>query len=526
VDRHPDVARLQSLGRTPEGREIWLLTLGRDPDRIRPSAWVDGNMHASELAGSSVALAICAEVLAVHLGTSRLPEPIRHRVRDLLVYAVPRISPDGAETVLRTGQYVRSVPRDRRPNQQHPRWVSRDLDGDGLSLLMRKQDPGGEFVESAEVPGLMVLRTPEDPGPFYRLWPEGHIEGFDGHRVPDPNFLGDNDTDLNRQFPYDWRPEPKQAGAGRYPGSEPESRAIIDFACGHPEIFAWLNLHTFGGCFIRPPGDVPDIRMNAADLALYRELGEWSERIVGYPTVSGFEEFVYAPETPTYGDLNEFAYRQRGAVALTCEIWDLFRQAGIAKKKRFVDEYTELDRADLEAIGRWDREHNRSRVVRPWRAVVHPQLGPVEVGGLDIRVGVTNPPYELLADICDRISEFWCRVMALSPSVSVEAKREGDEVTVIVRNEGYLPTSALASAVGLPDVEPLWLEAEGDIPGQRRFELGHLDGWGRGRHDGTAALFFMRSRGNTNERCVRFLARGPASVRVGSCRVGWTTTSV
>src|SRR6266576_2219783 len=39
----PDLCRATSIGRTPEGRDLWLLTLGPDPDRPRPSAWVDGN---------------------------------------------------------------------------------------------------------------------------------------------------------------------------------------------------------------------------------------------------------------------------------------------------------------------------------------------------------------------------------------------------------------------------------------------------------------------------------------------------
>ncbi len=55
---HPSIVRLENLTTTPEGRELWLLILGPEPDRVRPSVWVDGNMHASELAGSNVALAI------------------------------------------------------------------------------------------------------------------------------------------------------------------------------------------------------------------------------------------------------------------------------------------------------------------------------------------------------------------------------------------------------------------------------------------------------------------------------------
>ena len=50
AEAFPRLCRTTSIGRTPEGREMWLLTLGPDPDRARPSAWVDGNMHASELA--------------------------------------------------------------------------------------------------------------------------------------------------------------------------------------------------------------------------------------------------------------------------------------------------------------------------------------------------------------------------------------------------------------------------------------------------------------------------------------------
>src|SRR6266545_3130012 len=56
ADAFPDLCRLRSLGESLEGRPLWHLTIGPDPDRLRPAVWVDGNMHASELAGSSVAL--------------------------------------------------------------------------------------------------------------------------------------------------------------------------------------------------------------------------------------------------------------------------------------------------------------------------------------------------------------------------------------------------------------------------------------------------------------------------------------
>ena len=41
--------------------------------------------------------------------------------------------------------------------------------------------------------------------------------------------------DLNRNFPVGWRQEYQQVGAGPYPTSEPEVRAVVDFIVKHPE---------------------------------------------------------------------------------------------------------------------------------------------------------------------------------------------------------------------------------------------------------------------------------------------------
>ncbi|HWN80883.1 MAG TPA: M14 family metallopeptidase, partial [Candidatus Udaeobacter sp.] len=301
----PNLCRVRSIGRSLEGRDLWLVSIGPDLDRARPAVWIDGNMHAVELAGSSVALAMAEDALRLHLGEPLhdFPAHMGERLRQVVFHVLPRMSPDGAECVLATGRYVRSAPRDRRANKQHARWLTGDIDGDGLALLMRRRDPAGEFVESTEVPGLMLPRLLEDPPPYYRIFPEGTIEHWDGHAIPRPNYLSDNQTDLNRNFPYSWRHERDQQGAGAFPGSEPESRAVIEFASDHPEIFAWLNCHTFGGVFIRPLGDGPDSKMDPTDLAIFREIGAWSEDLTGYPMVSGFQEFLYSADTPLYGDL-------------------------------------------------------------------------------------------------------------------------------------------------------------------------------------------------------------------------------
>ena len=77
----------------------------------------------------------------------------------------------------------------------------------------------------------------------------------------------------------------------------------------------WLNLHTFGGVVIRPFGDQPDSKMDRGDFGVYEQVQAWMTEHTGYPTVSGYHEFLYEPDKPVRGDLKDFAYRQRGALA-------------------------------------------------------------------------------------------------------------------------------------------------------------------------------------------------------------------
>lgn len=533
---YPSVCRLTSLGPTPEGRCQWLLAVGPDPERVRPAAWVDGNLHALELAGSSVALAIAEDVLALHVEgqTHGLPPQVSERLREVLFYIVPRISPDGAEHILGTGRYVRSVPRDERPDQQRPRWRARDIDGDGLSLLLRIQDPGGELVESREIPGLMLERTIADDGPFYKIYPEGIIEHFDGRNVPPPRFLDDNPIDLNRNFPWSWAPPHEQVGAGPFATSEPESRQIVAFATQHPEIFAWLNLHTFGGVAIRPLGHAPDNKMDPSDLAVFRQIEAWLLEYTGYPTVSGFEEFLYEPDKPLHGDLSDYAYHQRGAISYVVELWDLFKRLDLSRPKRFVDHYTQLGAEALTKLARWDRDENQGRVFPPWRPVQHPQLGPVEVGGLDPRIGIWNPSLSELGKLCEQQSQAFLRVAALAPALRVESTERvplgGDlcRIDIAIANHGYLPTTILASAVRLDFNEPVSVSCDcaGATlvdAGQRQITLGHLDGWGRGLHSGLGSPHYLRSSGSGHRAFISYLVSGHGvlHLKIGSCRVGW-----
>jgi len=100
ADAFPQFVRLQSIGRTAEGRDLWLLAIGMAPEGDGPAVWIDGNMHAVELAGSSVALAIAEDALRMLVCPDEpmhdLPVHLRQLLREgVTFYVLPRMCPDG-----------------------------------------------------------------------------------------------------------------------------------------------------------------------------------------------------------------------------------------------------------------------------------------------------------------------------------------------------------------------------------------------------------------------------------------------
>ena len=512
----PDLAGLESIGTSHEGRDIWALTISGPGDPLeKPGFLVDGNIHGSEVTASTAALHAAWTLLS---GYGEDAE-ITRLVDGTAVYVVPVISPDGVEQVLSGSGWVRSGTRMYPHEEARDGLHMEDIDGDGRILSMRIPDPGGGWKVSDDDPRLLVPRRFDDTeGTFYRVLPEGRIHNYDGVEVGvAPAQQG---LDFNRNFPANWKPEVHQQGAGDYPFSEPEPRALAEFVHRHANLCGVHSLHTGMESIIRPPSTQTDKKMPAADLRRVWQIGRLGVRETGYVLFSDHKlnDDVYA----IHGDFGCWCYEFLGLIAFTVELWDLRARSG--------KDYLELSQmnkeADLDgleevelALLRWNDETLDGDGFVDWRPYEHPQLGPVEIGGWQ-RLWRNNAPPPCLEDTCRKETAFLLAHTKACPRLGAEVHEVtalGDgawRIAVAVRNDGYLPTQVTEQAVKMGKARPIEARIELDdgaelLLGQAREELGQLDGYGADTWRGDGVSGRQRRKVEWVIRCA-----GPPAARI------------
>jgi len=138
---NPTLMLVQSMGKSHEGRDIWVATLtnlatGAAEDK--PAFWADGNIHAAELLASTAVLYFLNEVLTRYGSDDEITRLLDTRT----LYLCPRLNPDGAELALSDRpRHIRSSTR-RYPFDEEPveGLTPEDIDGDGRILFMRVPD--------------------------------------------------------------------------------------------------------------------------------------------------------------------------------------------------------------------------------------------------------------------------------------------------------------------------------------------------------------------------------------------------
>ena len=486
AEEFPQLVSIESIGKSYEGRDIWLMRVtcfATGSDREKPALWVDGNIHATELAPSSACLYLL-QTLVTAYGT----HPDITRCLDTRTfYICPRVNPDGAELALADKpKFIRSSTRPYPYDEERSDGlVSEDIDGDRRILSMRIPDANGAWKICPTEPRLLVRREPtETGGQYYRLLPEGRIEDYDGVQIHiQPPKEG---VDLNRNFPSSWRQESEQAGAGSYPTSETEVRSLVQFITSHLNITGAVAFHTFSGVLIRPYSHVSDEEFPVNDLRTYHRIGEKGTELTEYPAISAFHEFRYDPKEVITGTFDDWAYEQKGLFAWTIEVWSPQRQAGITEYK-YIDWYREHPWEDDLKLLRWSDEKLAGKGYIDWYSFAHPQLGQVELGGWDAMYAWSNPPPEFLEKEIARFPDWLVWHLLISPCLEIyEASvlRLGDDtyrVRLVVHNTGWLPTYVTQKALEKKLVRGCICEIELPVgatleTGKPCEELGQLEG--------------------------------------------------
>ena len=96
---YPNLIRLESIGKSYEGRDVWLVTATNfksGEDAEKPAFWVDGNIHASEVTASAAALHLIHSLVTKY----KTDEKTKRALDTRAFYIVPRVNPDGAEWAL------------------------------------------------------------------------------------------------------------------------------------------------------------------------------------------------------------------------------------------------------------------------------------------------------------------------------------------------------------------------------------------------------------------------------------------
>jgi len=472
--KYPNLADLQSIGKSRQGRDQMLLTLtdkSTGAHTAKPAMWVDGAIHGNEINGVT-----CSLYTAWYLLTRYDYDPVIH---DLLgrvtFYILPGLNVDANDSYARYPNTANNPREPFRPMDDDGDGLfdedaTEDVDGDGELSIMYIEDPEGGFKLSPDKRMFVPVADPhEEVLRFRRIGAEGFDNDGDG-RINEDDLGG---PDPNRNFPYDWNLQ-----NGRpYPLSEPETRNVFEFWLAHPNIFGSFHFHNTGRLimFSAPPAAritlTPEQQRtlqerNAQRLEEMRKTNQWAQlfdRVVdpNYQTdMAALTEIVtmgarilkdYRPTmSGLVGQAQAASYYMLGAYAHLIELWSLpTPDMDENKDGRISDEET-LKWIDIELGGEgWINPH-------PFK---HPDLGDIWIGGSAKKHITRTPPARYIEEEALRNCQFVLFCAGQFPRVVIDAvdvKPVTDNlvwVEVTVRNMGIYPTSSDRSVQLRKDVK-------------------------------------------------------------------------
>jgi hypothetical protein len=523
----PNLTELSTLVTSEMGRDVWLLTINNPETgkaENKPGIYIN-QIHAGEVIAAMSNLYTIWYLLDNYGKNDYVTSIVDRNVW----YFIPRLDVDGADAYLKQAPAGEDPdPTDSDGDFLFDEDPAEDIDGDGLIVQMRQEDPLGEWRLSEVDPRILIRRSPDDmDGTFYTLYSEGIDNDDDGRINEDPFATG---FVSNRNYPFNWKTEAEQGGGKSFPMQEDVIYAEVSFLYAHPNVAVYIQSHCCGRVILRPPTTAVDAEFPfTQDLELYQiaaaralDLSGWnlatsvyewnwprgvpntkrnqvyrgrdgnlenlpdvlqpeesledepgSDRAAGFYSATGENEYLGDRGYYAWGSSLETAYNMYGIFAFADEHW----------AQPDYDKDGEI--SDLERL-KWNDEEMGGAAFVDWHAFDHPTLGPVEIGGF-VRHKMSPPEGARIQEECEMGNAYKIYLADLTPRLGikseVEDKGEGVyEVTLAVENKGFLPTALQqAQGVGITPKLALVLQVEPDdnlevLFGDEKVALAHLEG--------------------------------------------------
>jgi hypothetical protein len=430
---YPDLVKLQSIGKSVEGRDIWLMSITDYKTGVadkKPGFYIDGNIHANELQGTEVAL-----YTAWYLAESfQSVEFINQLLKDKIFYIAPTISPDSREYFIKHPNNPNSSRTGRLPMDDDgdgliDEDLLDDLDGDGNIVMMRRKSPTGRYKIDPNNPQRMIMAKQDEPGEYEMLGYEGIDNDGDGRVNEDA--VGTYDP--NRDWGWNWQPDYIQRGALFYPGMLPETKAVKKFILEHPNIAGAQSYHNYGGMFLRGPGAADDEKYySRSDVQVYDYIGKLGEKMV-----PGYNYFVIHKDLYTvFGGEIDWLALGRGIFTFSNELFTSYK---LFNKKSSEGRFENVEFEDFDKLLLFGDGYVK------WKPYKHPQFGDIEIGGPKKNY-IRNHPGFLLMEDTHRNMAFTLLHAYQMPKLEIADVKKKDlgggltEVTALVMNRRIMPT--------------------------------------------------------------------------------------
>lgn len=480
VKAHPDIAALESIGKSSSGMDIWLVKIGKlkgKKELETPAICIVGNLEGNHVVGSETAL-FSIDCLLKNYGKL---DSITHLIDNQVFYIIPRVNSGAADLMFKSPVFEMQnnfTPIDDDFDGRLDEDGPEDLNGDGYITLMRVPDPLGAMIPDEKESRLhKAADAVKGETGIFRVETEGIDNDGDGKINEDP--LGG--VNINRNFPQQYPVYQKDAGP--FMGSEPETRALLNFIAAHKNINILLVYGLHDNLLqvpkskakkkpVEKPADSEEQQFQpkkmitevaAKDIPYLKKISAQYKKLTKNKANPG--------QKKAEGALHQWAYFQQGIWAFSTRVWyqpkpesaksnrdsseteksksaennSLKAADKKIKKDKKVAEKEDDDKLSVDRDWlKWSDEKCQRQGFIEWQPFDHPDLGKVEIGGFKPYFRV-NPPESRLPELGKSHTEFMLYLASLLPEtkiekIDIETKGKGVFlISVEVSNTGFLP---------------------------------------------------------------------------------------